>query len=97
MSSDLTIIEPQLFSLNSLAASCRSDLHKKEEELQRQQEALTDLEDNKNDFMKSKEKCMKPECTADTLQGSNEEDLYEFREEGLLKSFVTIPFENIAL
>jgi len=39
---------------------------------------------------------MKPECTADTLHGSNEEDLDEFREEGLLKSFVAIPSEDIS-
>lgn len=57
---------------------------------------MTDLEDNKNDFMESKEKCMKPECTSETLHESNEKDLDEFREEGLLKSYVKIPSEDIS-
>lgn len=95
LSSDFVMIESQLSSLNSLTASYRADLHRKEEELQRLQEALTDLEDNKNDFMENKGKCMKPECTAKTLHGSNEKHLDEFRQEGLMSSFVAIPFEDI--
>lgn len=80
MSSNV-LIESQLASLAGLTASYRADLHRKEEELQRLQDALTDLGDNKSDFLESKKKCLKPECTSNTLHGDNEEDLDDFREE----------------
>lgn len=95
MSSNV-LIESQLASLAGLTASYRADLHRKEEELQRLQDALTDLGDNKSDFLESKTKCLKPECTSNTLHGDNEEDLDDFREGTLRKSFLAIPNEDIS-
>lgn len=95
MSSSLAGLESQLTSLGRLTASYRVDLRQKEEEWQRLQEALADLGDNKRDFFASKETCLQPECTSNTLHGSNEKQLDEFREEALRTSFLAIPNEAI--
>lgn len=95
MNSRLASMESQLTSLESLTASYRVDLRNKEEKWQRLQEALADLADNKSDFLASNEKCLQPECTPNTLHGSNEKHLDEFREEALRTSFLAIPNEAI--
>ncbi|HZW68607.1 MAG TPA: DUF5082 family protein [Pseudogracilibacillus sp.] len=93
---DLASINTYLRETDSRIASAQMQMYDREEELRRLEEALSDLESNKSDFINKKVICLDPKFTSKTLHGSNADNLDDIREGQVQKSFLAIPEDQIS-
>lgn len=96
MSADLYNISSQLIQLLHSILVANQRLGEKKEEIRRLKKALSDLRQNKSDFIKMERICIEPELTAKTLHGDHGFKLESFRRNELLVSFAAIPNEQIS-
>lgn len=93
---DLYSINTELMEIQRVMGAYRLEMSNKEEKLRRLQQALSDLEMIKSDFLDKKELCLKPEFTSATLCGDNAKVLEMFKKHALQRSFVSIPNNEIS-
>ncbi|MBU5465333.1 DUF5082 domain-containing protein [Virgibacillus sp. MSJ-26] len=88
LSMSLTAIQAQIYS-------AKFKLENKRKELQRLEDALSDLERNKNKFIDNYYLCREPEFTRQTLHGDNADNVNNIRENELLVNYVEIYYNQL--
>lgn len=74
----------------------RLDLRSKEEDMRRLEQALAELERNKNDFLSRQNLCLEPEFTTATFHGENAKSLELFIRNTLKSAFTSVPERQIS-
>lgn len=95
MSSDLYSINTELMEMQRLIGSYQLQISNKRENINRLENALTELELIRDDFGETEDECSKPAFTSKTFHGNQAKNVTSLKNEQLKYSFTMIPGEQI--